>query len=327
MSLTVQARFGGRRLETQVKLCAGRPSHLLLGFIGPKVEAIEIKAKLARFLQTIKLTLSTEKSLITHANKDRARFLNYEIAIAQDNNQYNPKQNQAQVKRRSINGRPIFRVPRDVIKAWCQQDTRKGKTVHRPGLLACSDYEIIKTYGMQLQGLVNYYQYAHNVSHLYTVKYHLRLSLTKTIAAKHKRPTTWVYKKYKQLSSEGMTAIIVQIPNPNNPDKPLCAQFGNKPIRRQQSRIIIDEITSLYPARTELVTRLLANTCELCGSTEKIRGHHVRQLKDIQRKYRGRPEPPAWAKFRMARHRKTVVVCHQCHTNIHAGKYDGRKVK
>ena len=153
------------------------------------------------------------------------------------------------------------------------------------------------------------------------------LSLTKTIAAKHKRPTTWVYKKYKQLSSEGMTAIIVQIPNPNNPDKPLCAQFGNKPIRRQQSRIIVDEITSLYPARTELVTRLLANTCELCGSTEKIRVHHVRQLKDIQRKYRGRPEPPAWAKFMMARHRKTVVVCHQCHTAIHAGKYDGRKVK
>ncbi|MFC1975862.1 reverse transcriptase domain-containing protein [Chloroflexota bacterium] len=300
---------------------------ILLGFIGPRSEAVEIKNKLSQFLQNIKLTLSEEKTLITHANIQRAKFLGYEIHIAKDNNQYDGKKTRSQAKRRSINGRPIFRVPKDVIKAWCKRDTRKGGIIHRPALLECSDYEITKTYAMELQGLVNYYQYAHNVSHLYTVKYHLMTSLAKTIAAKHKRSTTWVYKKYKKKSEEGMTAIIVEIPNPNNPEKPLCTQFGNKPIRQNRKVVIQDEIVQFQPGRNELVRRLLANECELCGSHDNIRVHHIRQVKDIRKKYKGRPNPPKWARFMMERNRKTVVVCHQCHTTIHAGKYSGKKVE
>src|SRR2546425_13291456 len=48
----------------------------LLGFAGPMTEAKEIKDKITTFLGTeLKLTLSAEKTLITHANTDRARFL------------------------------------------------------------------------------------------------------------------------------------------------------------------------------------------------------------------------------------------------------------
>ena len=217
-------------------------------------------------------------------------------------------------------------MPQDVIKAWAKCDTRKGVIRHRPNLLECSDYEITKTYGMEFQGLVNYYQYAHNVSFLYKVKYRLMTSLAKTIAAKHKRSTTWVYKKYRTKSKEGMTAILVKIPNPNNPEKPLYAQFGNKPIRQNRKAILIDDIVQFHPGRNELVRRLLANECELCGSPDQIRVHHVRHLKDIHKKYRGRLQPPKWAKFMMERRRKTVVVCYQCHATIHTGQYSGTKV-
>ena len=50
----------------------------ILGFSGPKTEAIEIKQKIQDFLNTLKLTLSAEKTLITHATTSRARFLGYE---------------------------------------------------------------------------------------------------------------------------------------------------------------------------------------------------------------------------------------------------------
>ncbi|MFC1976572.1 maturase, partial [Chloroflexota bacterium] len=88
-----------------------------------------------------------------------------------------------------------------------------------------------------------------------------------------------------------------------------------------------DNIAQFYRGRNEVVRRLLANECELCGSSEKINVHHIRKLKNIRKKYKGRREPPKWAKFMMERNRKTVVVCHQCHVEIHAGKYDGRKVE
>src|SRR6059036_3834552 len=75
-------RFGGGRLETQVTLCAGRLSYFLLGFAGPLTEAEEIKERIATFLGTeLKLTLSADKTLITHANTGRPRFLGYEIDV------------------------------------------------------------------------------------------------------------------------------------------------------------------------------------------------------------------------------------------------------
>ena len=48
----------------------------LLGFIGPKSEAEEIKQQIGKFLQEeLKLELSDTKTLITHARTEAARFL------------------------------------------------------------------------------------------------------------------------------------------------------------------------------------------------------------------------------------------------------------
>lgn len=47
----------------------------LLGFVGPKAEAEQIKDQLARFLKdTLRLDLSPEKTLITHARTQAASF-------------------------------------------------------------------------------------------------------------------------------------------------------------------------------------------------------------------------------------------------------------
>src|SRR6266851_1589562 len=50
----------------------------LLGFSGPREEAEQIKQRLQEFLrETLKLELSQEKTLITHARTEAARFLGY----------------------------------------------------------------------------------------------------------------------------------------------------------------------------------------------------------------------------------------------------------
>ncbi|WP_249715212.1 reverse transcriptase/maturase family protein, partial [Rhizomonospora bruguierae] len=65
---------GYRRL----RYCRYADDHLL-GFTGPKAEAEEIKQRLAEFLRDeLKLELSQEKTLITHARTGAARFLGYE---------------------------------------------------------------------------------------------------------------------------------------------------------------------------------------------------------------------------------------------------------
>lgn len=54
----------------------------LLGFTGPKDEAERIKDRLETFLrEELKLELSAEKTLITHARTGAARYLGYEITV------------------------------------------------------------------------------------------------------------------------------------------------------------------------------------------------------------------------------------------------------
>ena len=54
----------------------------ILGFIGSKAEAGQIKAELARFLrETLALELNPDKTLITHARTGAARFLGYEVTV------------------------------------------------------------------------------------------------------------------------------------------------------------------------------------------------------------------------------------------------------
>jgi hypothetical protein len=297
------------------------PTTFVLGWAGTRAEAEEIKEKAGQFLQTIQLELSEEKTLITHANTGKARFLGYNVQTALENS----KQTQGN---RSINGRIILTVPPAVTAEWIRKVTRKGKPIHRSELLQNSDFEIIGIYGMEFQGLANYYAMAQNVSTaLYKIKHYYGQSLAKTLAAKHKKTKNWAYRKYYGISENGVKAFSIEIPNPNNPDKPLKAQFGAKPIKYNPNKVIVDKKFVPYVTRNELVRRLTANVCELCGSTENIKVHHVRALKDVQKKYKGRKNPPDWAKFMMKRRRKTIVVCHECHKKIHQGKYDGKKVE
>ena len=54
----------------------------LFGFTGPKAEAEQIKAELTRFLrETLRLELNQDKTLVTHARSQPARFLGYHIIV------------------------------------------------------------------------------------------------------------------------------------------------------------------------------------------------------------------------------------------------------
>jgi group II intron reverse transcriptase/maturase len=292
---------------------------LLLGFVGPKSEAVEIKHKIGTFLQTLELKMSGEKTLITHATTGRARFLGYDIHMAYNNTRLRHK-------RRSINGSPLLSVPPDVVKEHAKQYTRNGKPRHKPELTDNADYDIVTTYNLEFQGLVNYYTLAHDVAtKLYPLKWVCRQSLVKTLADKHKKTAGWVYRNYYHKQENNIKAIVIEISREDR--KPLIAKFGAKPIRFDKGAVIEDQKPPIITPRNELVTRLLTNQCELCGSNETINVHHIRKLKDLKRRYQGRKVPPKWAIKMMAIRRKTLVVCSACHQAIHAGTYDGPKLK
>lgn len=297
----------------------------LLGFVGPKAEAEEVKRRVGEFLHNIGLTMSEEKTLTTHATTGRARFLGYEVHVGNRNCRMTTGKNG--VRRRSINGCIMLSVPRDVVQEKVRRYTRKGKPHQRAELLRESDYTIVLTYGLEFQGLVNYYTMAYDVSkRLGPLKYIYETSLVKTLANKHKRRTRWVYKKYRR-TVNGIKAIVVEVQRKGR--KPLVAWFGAKPIRYDKKARIEDARVRQVPfGRSELIDRLMAEECELCGRrTNDLRGHHIRKLSDLKRQYAGRRNPPEWVKRMIALRRKVLIVCAQCHQDIHTGSYDGPKLK
>jgi group II intron reverse transcriptase/maturase len=145
----------------------------LLGFIGPKEEAEEIKHRLKTFLrEDLQLELSEAKTLITHARTETARFLNYEIHTIQEN------AHRDQPDRRSLNGTIGLRVPREVIKTKCRRYKRYTRKVqHRTELINDSDFTIMALYQAEYRGLVEYYRLAYNLHSLTQLEGTMEISL------------------------------------------------------------------------------------------------------------------------------------------------------
>jgi group II intron reverse transcriptase/maturase len=286
----------------------------LFGYAGTKSEAEEMKRKIKEWLQdNLKLTLSEEKTLITHASSSAARFLGYDIVNQQEDNQLCEK-------RRSINGQLGMRVPVDVTEKKCAKYKRKTVARYRAELLAESDYTIVTTYQQEYRGIVQYYLLAYNVSDLHRLHWIMEQSLLKTLAAKHKTSSKRIREKYRTMitTPEGKALQGLQVIVNREGKKPLVATFGGISLTRQPLAIINDQPTHIWGGRTEILERLLANTCELCGSKEHVEVHHVRKLANLHK--RGRKDRPEWVKQMITRKRKTLVVCRKCHNDIHAGR-------
>src|SRR5262249_47821296 len=95
----------------------------LLGCLGPKREAEEIKQRLGEYLsEHLRLTLSDTKTLITHGRTGAARFLGYEVTVHHNDTKLHPADH-----RRSVNGKVGLKVPYDVVTAKCRRYLQGNK--------------------------------------------------------------------------------------------------------------------------------------------------------------------------------------------------------
>jgi group II intron reverse transcriptase/maturase len=286
----------------------------LLGFTGPKAEAEAIKGQLAAFLRDeLHLELSAEKTLVTHARSNAAKYLGYEIVVQHANSKVTGG-------RRMANGVVALRVPLDVIKAKCAPYRRHGKPWHRPALQNLDDFDIVKAYGAEYRGVAQYYLLANDVWRLYKLQWEAQTSMLKTLAAKHQSSVAKMAAKHKaKVETPYGLRTCYETRVERKGKQALVARFGGVPLVRKKEAAIVDRALSYqvtYP-RKELVRRLLARRCELCGEPGQVVVHQVRKLASLGVPSAGQP---AWAALMAKRQRKTLVVCHPCHKTIHDGR-------
>jgi len=281
----------------------------LLGFDGPKEEAEEIRTLIGAFLRDhLKLELSPEKTLITHALNEKARFLGYNVST---------KNTPGQRGHQTIS----LGIPPDVLEEKIARYSAEGVPIHRPELIGENDFAIVNLYGQEFRGYAQFYAYAHNRHWLNRLQWYMETSLLKTLAAKHKSTVQKMAKRFagRAITENGVVKCFsVTIERKDKP--PLYTKFGGISLKTQPFKMIEDFSPGqdrLF-SRSELIQRLLADECELCGSRDRVQSHHVRKLADLNVK--GRKEIPIWRQVMISRKRKTLLVCHYCHTAIHAGR-------
>lgn len=287
----------------------------IIGINGSKEDCERIKTELKTFIsEQLKMELSEEKTLITHSG-NYARFLGYDICVRRSQQ---VKQTNKGFTKRTLNNTVELNIPlQDKIEKFLYKIkavTPKNGTLFpqkRTSLINLTDFEIVTTYNAELRGICNYYSIASNYLKLNYFAYLMEYSCLKTLAAKHKSSIRKIMEKYND--HKGSWCIPYE--TKQGKKQLYFAKFSNC----KANPVSTDKI-SLIPMfcqvnTTSFDSKLKACVCELCGSTssEKYEIHHVNKVKNLKGKKH-------WERVMIAKKRKTMVVCWDCHHNKIHGK-------
>ena len=285
----------------------------LISVIGSKSECETIKADITQFMrEQLKLELSDEKTLITHA-QDKAKFLGYEIFIRKSDA---VKRNKDGVLKRDFNGAVVLTLNSAVIQKKLTEynalEVRNidGKDIWwskpRRYMTPMKPEDILAQYNAETRGLYNYYSLAANVSkECASFAFIMKMSMFKTLGWKLNTSARKVRQKYQKDKD-------FVIPYNDAKGKQKYRVFYNEGFKKRNAQFDVDYDKlpqTMYVPYPSLVERLKDGRFELCGKDGKVVMHHVRTLT----KLKGNNE---WEKLMLKRHRKTLVVCEDCNSMI-----------
>jgi RNA-directed DNA polymerase len=288
----------------------------VLGVIGPKSEAEALMEGIKAFLQErLKLKHSEAKSGLKH-NTEAIRFLGYDISVINSEKVKRVIYGGQHTTRRTGKAHISLYAPFEKLQKFATYrqygnwETMQG--MHKAFLSQSSEAEITMQYSVELRGIAEYYTLADNFAKALWRLQHLWFqSWLKTMAHKH---DTSVQKMSDTFNRGSYYAVRVKGKQGEEKEIKL---FDLKSIDRKKSRgekVDFPPLTFQFSGRTELLQRMNAGVCEYCEKEEGyFEVHHVRKLADIK----AGKQP--WERLMIARRRKTMILCINCHDRLHAG--------
>ncbi len=288
----------------------------VIGIIGSKEEARSIMAEIRTFLaETLKLQVSEEKSGISKASEG-AIFLGYHLKTYGDGRTRRMVKGGRTVTMRVPNDRMQLHVPLDRLIRFAERQ-RLGNLHINQGEARCelinnSDIAILTGYNALMRGLAEYYKigtlWKREVSRLHHIWW---WSLMKTLSRKHKCS---VRKTAEKLRNGDRLGLWYEgrhqrrfMPMFRLADTRPSLALGSAHVDYQPATVIH------FAGRNDIVDQLRARACQVCGADDvPLEVHHARKMSDME-------GTTLWTKVKVARTRKRVVLCHDCHVAHHAG--------
>jgi group II intron reverse transcriptase/maturase len=257
----------------------------IVGVIGSFKETVGIRNKIDGFLKSaLKLTLSSEKTIITHFSKKPIFFLGTFIKRNwQEEKKVVTMKRTGVTRKVRVASRTVLIAPIKSIfeKAAVNGFFKKlnGKFIPtKVGKCINLDHtDILRYYNSVIHGVLNYYSFVNNRKSLVSFVHGLKFSCARTLALKYKlRHASKIFKKFgsKLKSPCGKVELFVPTTlkyikqfniNTPLPDDVLFNNWNNK-----------------------LIKNNLFKACIICGSSDHIQMHHVRKIRNLKMKAIGK---------------------------------------
>jgi group II intron reverse transcriptase/maturase len=309
-----------------------------------------IKEKISTFLEnTLKLTLSLEKTKITNVKKHTVNFLGFTLGYYANSRKilrlgkkrlpttnmwkkriFPPDRVRAKIPKpfaRRTTGNQLT-IGIDKTRLESRLKTKRFMTEKDDGRVLArrktewttlSDYEIILRYNQVIRGLVNYYGFTiRDFSQLTKYTYIFQYSCLHTLACKHNSSITKVIKKYgNPPSANEKVRKGEEVKNQKRITLMDYNACKTSILRLADNKTAEDDSDFLTVRINWRTTYKLQKYCVVCGSTKKIEMHHIRHIRKTGTTVTG------FNQVLVALNRKQIPVCSICHVKIHRGLYNG----
>jgi group II intron reverse transcriptase/maturase len=283
----------------------------LIGIWGSREDSVKVKKRIKTFLKNeLSLELSVEKTKITHAGKQKAHFLGYDIYSPTPKESFFAK---GSVKKRASHVSIYIDAPYAKIKERFIKE--KFITVKNDKWLInavthwinYNHAEILYRYNWIIKGYLNYYSHVNNL-HIFHkfIGFVLKHSCALTLGRKLKlRSRKKVFKKFGGDLKDPKSGLILNTPKSFQKDISNYKKYANR--KNDPLKIL------KWTIRTQ---NLMQGPCVCCGSTANLQVHHVKKLSRLNK------SKPGISTIMATLGRKQVPVCKKCHHDIHSGRYD-----
>lgn len=297
----------------------------IVGVSGPRTVAEEIKEWIKSFLdQELHLKLSEEKTVITQARNEWAKFLGTLLRIGRGDGHGNVLRDHNYgdgriIRKRSAGWQPVMYAPVDKLIAKLSREgfcDSQGFPTAKVAWSLLDPDQIVLMFSSINRGIQNYYRFCDNFGELRRIQYILHFSMAKTFAQKYKTSVRKIFTRY------GYRDFRVEV-GPEG-KKRTVRFFFNTDWARKPNAFHKDEDSGydIVKMWARLRTRSkLGMPCAVCGSEENVEMHHLRHIRKM-----GEKKLSGFSGLMAKLNRKQVPVCQDCHDAIHAGTYDGKKL-
>ena len=288
---------------------------------GSKEDALQMMTEVKEFLKTeLLLNVSEEKSGVHHI-QEGFNFLGYHIRGQRQQTRtvksrcgFRKDGSSYYGVRRTLTYTIGLEVPKEKIWAFCRDKgyLRLDKTpCKKPTLLHLNEFEIVSTYNAEMRGFANYYALA-PAARLFLLEWAGFNSLIHTLACKRKLTC----KRVRNSLKRGNDYFL-----PFERKGKICYSklFKIKDRLEKKSKYDLDAQPStgiFTQQKYDLLKRLDKEQCEFCKQQGvPLEVHHIRRLKDLQQK----KNKADWEIRMCSQRRKTMVLCSECHDQLHHG--------